>query len=457
MPLRVRLALMYVVLLAAALAVFGLAVYLIAADRIYADLDENLAVRADEVAAAFEPVSAPISRATLDPKLAALDEEAADGAIFQIRDVQGNILYVSSQPGSRSLPAPREATYTERTLVTGEIEGRRLRVLYRPIGRDGQGLGGVEVAEPLDHADDSVSRIRDFLTGGGLAILFVAGVSSYAFARRALAPIRGVSRLASDIERTADFSRRLHEPRAAGEMKELITTFNLMIGRVERTFQAQRAFLADSSHELRRPLAVLRMNIDILNDPALPPDQREVCLQEIRAEAETLTRLLADLLLLSREGGQAFDRAFVDYSSLCNEAMARLRTQDERHDLRSSVAAGVGVMGDKERLAQMVWNLLDNATRYTPDGGRIELRLRRLDGLVRLEVEDTGIGISKDELPLIFERFYRAPRARATGAEGSGLGLSIVKHVAEAHGGALAVSSQPDHGTVITVDMPAPV
>jgi signal transduction histidine kinase len=230
-----------------------------------------------------------------------------------------------------------------------------------------------------------------------------------------------------------------------------------MIGRVERALEAHRAFLADSSHELRRPLTVLRMNIDILNDPALPPEQREVCLREIRREAETMSRLLSDLLLLSREGAQAFDRALVDYTSLCKDAMARLRTQDNRHDLRSNVAEGVGVVGDKERLAQMLWNLLDNAARYTPDEGRIEMRLLRLDSLARLEVEDTGMGISEDDLPHIFDRFYRSQLARATGADGVGLGLSIVKHVAEAHGGGVKVDSQPGRGTTFTVDLPAAV
>jgi len=197
------------------------------------------------------------------------------------------------------------------------------------------------------------------------------------------------------------------------------------------------------------------MNVDILNDPALPPEEREACLREIGREAETMSRLLSDLLLLSREGRQAFDRALVDYTSLCKNAMARLRTQDTRHDLQSNVAEGIGVIGDKERLAQMLWNLLDNAARYTPDGGRIELKLLRSNSVARLVVEDTGMGISEDELSNVFDRFYRSRQAQATGTDGAGLGLSIVKHVAEAHGGAVAVSSRVGRGTTFTVDLPA--
>jgi signal transduction histidine kinase len=446
----------YIVLLAVALGIFSLAAYLIAANRIYAYVDDNLTVRAEGLVAAIVPLGASISQEDIARGRTALDEEASAGAIFQVRDSNGDVLYASSQPGSLSLPSP-QSNAGERSFLTSEIRGRRLRVLYQPIVRDAQVLGSMEVAESLHPVDEALSQIRNVFVGGGLAVLFLAGISSYWFAGRALYPVREVSRLARDIERTTDFSQRLGEPRTRGEMRELVATFNAMIGRVERTLQAHRAFLADSSHELRRPLTVLRMNIDILNDPALPSEEREACLREVRREAETMSHLLSDLLLLSREGAQAFDRTFVDYASLCKEAMARLRTQDSRHELRSNVAEGVGVMGDKERLAQMLWNLLDNAARYTPDGGRIELRLLRSDSLARLEVEDTGIGISEDELSSIFDRFYRSQRARETGADGVGLGLSIVKHVAEAHGGAVRVSSQPGRGTTFTVDLPAAV
>ena len=457
MSLRTRLAFVYVVLLAVALGVFSLAAYLIAGNRIYAYVDDNLTVRAEGLVAALQPLDAPISQEDIARNRAALDEEASAGAIFQVRDPQGDVLYASAQPGSLSLPLPQGADAAKAVFQTSEIRERRLRVFYQPIVRDGRTLGAVDVAESLHQADEALNQIRNVFIAGGVAVLILTSASAYWFAGRALDPVREVSRLARDIERTADFSSRLGEPRARGEMRELVATFNAMIGRVERTLQAQRAFLADSSHELRRPLTVLRMNIDILKDPGLPPQEREVCLREIGREAETMSRLLADLLLLSREGAQAFDKALVDYTSLCKEAMARLRIQDNRHELRSNVAEGVGVIGDKERLAQMLWNLLDNAARYTPDGGHIELRLLRLEDSARLEVEDTGIGISEEELPHIFDRVYRSQQAQATGVDGVGLGLAIVKHVAEAHGGGVRVSSQPGRGTTFTVDLPGAV
>jgi signal transduction histidine kinase len=144
----------------------------------------------------------------------------------------------------------------------------------------------------------------------------------------------------------------------------------------------------------------------------------------------------------------------VDCSSICEQAAVRLRSQDDRHELATEIETEVRVQGDEQRLGQMVWNLLANAKQYTPTGGRIQLRLQRLDGLARLEVQDTGIGISEEDLPHIFDRFYRADDARAIHSDGDGLGLAIVKYVVEAHDGSIKVTSQTGGGTTFVVDLP---
>jgi len=454
MPLRVRLTLLYIVLLALALAAFGLLVYLIAAKRIYDGVDDSLSVQAEAVESLLEPFDGPLSHEDISRNRLELDDEASAGAVFQIRSLDGRILYSLPQPVNRDLPLPRNAGPKEPKFFSRKVGGQRLRILYQPIVRDGQALGSVEVGQSLRETDAALDEIRYVFLSGGLAVLLITSVSAYALAGRALDPVRQLSRLARDIEQTTDFSRRLSGPRAGGEMRELIATFNAMIERVERTLAGQRTFLADSSHELRRPLTVLRTNIDILSDTALPTEEREACLREMRTEAEAMSHLLSDLLLLSREEAQAIGRASVDYTSLCEEAMARLRAQDDRHELRADAAPGVRVLGDRERLAQMLWNLLENARQYTPDGGRIELRLRRADGFARVEVQDTGIGILEEDLPHIFERFYRGQSARANHTDGAGLGLAIVKYVAEAHGGIITVSSQPGRGTTFVVNLP---
>jgi two-component system OmpR family sensor kinase len=453
MSLRLRLTLLYLAFLAVALVAFGVAAYMVAAKRVYDNLDDSLSARVQTVDSSLEGLSGPLSEQDIDRSRWELDRQASTDIIFQIRDPDGRVLY-SSQPANRELPVPKRLSPGKETVSSRSVEGRRLRVLYQPIVRDGQTLGSLVAGQSLQETDEALDQIRMVFIFGGLAVLLLTSAPTYALARRALKPVRQVSQLARDIERTADFSRRLPTPRGGGEMRELVATFNAMIDRVEQALLTQRTFLADSSHELRRPLTVLRTNVDILNDPSLPAEEREACLREMRAEAAAMSRLLSDLLLLSREEKQAIREAPIDYSSLCEQAAAELRAQDVGHRTIVEVTPKLRVLGDRERLAQMLWNLLENAAQYTPDGGRIELHLRPVNGFARVEVQDTGIGIGEEDLPHVFDRFYRAQGARAIREEGVGLGLAIVKYVAEAHGGMVTVSSRPGRGTTFSVDIP---
>ncbi len=455
MPLRLRLTLVYVVLLAGSLAALSLSVYTITASRISDSVDERLKLQGSAVILALTPIDPPLSVETMrENQWLRLDNEASSGILFQVRSLDESVVYSSFPPGSLNLPLPDMATLEKPTLVTATVRGQRFRIQYQPITEGGETLGSVVTGQSLKDRDEALNQIRTTLIFGGIVVLLITNVPAYLLAGRVLEPVRRVSRLARDIERTADFSRRVPASAAGDEMAELTGTFNSMIKRVERTLETQKAFLADSSHELRRPLTVLRTNIDILRDPSLSTEERGVCLREMRAEAEAMSRLLSDLLLLSREGRQEIAKAPVDWSSACEEAAARLRAQDSRHELVAKIKAGARIEGDEKRLGQMLWNLLENAAEYTPEGGRIELRLRLLDGLARLEVRDTGIGISEEDLPHIFDRFYRGQEARATSSEGSGLGLAIVKYIVEAHDGTVKVTSQPGRGTTFVVDLP---
>jgi heavy metal sensor kinase len=451
--LRLRLTVLYLGFLAIALVAFGVVAYVIAAKNVYDNLDDSLSVRVQTVDSSLAAAAGPLSEQDIDSSRRDLERETSGDVIFQIRGLDGRLLY-SSQPTSRELPLPKNVSTAGPTFTSRKVQGRRLRILYQPVTRNGQTLGSVVAGQSLQETDEALDEIRKVFIFGGLAVLLLTTGPTYALARRALNPVRQVSQLARDVERTADFTRRLPTPRGGGEMKELVATFNAMIDRVEQALVAQRSFLADSSHELRRPLTVLRTDIDILNDPSLPAEEREACFQEMRAEAEAMSRLLSDLLLLSREEKQAIGEAPVDYSSLCEQAAARLRAQDVRHQTIVEVTPRLRVRGDRERLAQMLWNLLENAVQYTPDGGRIELHLRHVNGFARVEVHDTGIGIAEKDMPHVFDRFYRGQGARAVREDGVGLGLAIVKYVAEAHGGMASVSSQPGRGTTFSVDIP---
>jgi signal transduction histidine kinase len=455
MPLRLRLTIVYVLLLAGSLAGLSLVVYLVTSDRISESVDDELRLQGDAVITALLPIDPPLSAETMrENQWLRLDEEKASGIIFQLASLDGRVLYSSFPPGSPEFPELTTGNPPESFLATTDIQEERFRLQYQPIIQDNQVLGGVVTGQSLKDTDEALNQIRSTLIFGGLGVVLVTNVAAYVLARRVLDPVRRVSRLARDIERTADFSRRVPASAAGDEMAELTATFNSMIERVERMLEAQKSFLADSSHELRRPLTVLRTNIDILRDPSMPAEEREACVREMRTEAEIMSRLISDLLLLSREGRQEIEHAPVDCSSICEQAAARLRAKDDRHDLVTGIAAGIRVQGDAKRLGQMLWNLLQNAAQYTPAGGRIELRLERLDGLARLEVRDTGIGISEEDLPHIFDRFYRTEQARTFHTEGDGLGLAIVKYIVEAHDGSVHVTSQPGRGTTFVINLP---
>lgn len=455
MSLRLRLTLIYIVLLAIGLAAFGLVVYLIAARSIYEGVDDSLRVRADAVESALQPIRGGLSEEDIALNRSELDNEAAAGVIFEIRSTDARVLYSSLPSASPDLPLPRHVIPNGQRFATRKVQGQRFRLLYRPLYRDGDLVGSIEAGQSLKETDAALDEIRNVSVFGGLAVVLLINVPAYLLAGRALRPVRQVSQLARQVEQTADFSRRLPARRGGGEMAELTATFNAMIERVERTLVAQRAFLADSSHELRRPLTVIRANIDLLNNPALPPEERDACLQEMRTEAEAMSRLLADLLFLSREEAQAIERSLVDVTQLCQQAAARLRAQDANHTLVADLAPGIQVLGDSARLSQMLWNLLENAAQYTPEGGRIELRLTHTNGVARVELRDSGIGISEADLPHVFDRFYRGEAARMARPDGTGLGLAIVRFVAEAHGGRASVRSEPGAGTAFTVELPA--
>ncbi|HEU4759631.1 MAG TPA: HAMP domain-containing sensor histidine kinase [Dehalococcoidia bacterium] len=453
MPVRVRLTILYVILLALALSTASVGGYVIAERRIYGSLDDSLRVRSEALVKTFQDVQAPLTAADIVAKRAELEEQSSADLVFQIRDSGGSVLYSSTQPASGSLPAS-DRPDARPHFSTREAKGQDLRILYQPLSLGGLRVGTIEVAQSLKTTKAALSEIRDVFIVTGIALAVLTSVSAYTLAGNALRPVRQVSALAREIESTATFSRRLDVPKTRDEVSELIMTFNAMIQRVEQTLLDQRSFLADSSHELRRPLTVIRTNIDVLASAGLPDDERRQCVQEMGGQAELMSKLLADLLLLARERSQTISRTPLDFAALCEEAVSRQRARDDRHELIASVDERVRLTGDRERLAQMVSNLLDNAAQYTPEGGQIELRLRRLDGRARLEVSDTGIGIPQEDIRRVFDRFYRGEGARAAYAEGVGLGLAIVKYVAEAHGGAVGAKSEPGKGSRFTVDLP---
>ena len=325
-----------------------------------------------------------------------------------------------------------------------DVEGTRVRVLTQ---RAGPNLA-VQLARPLTEVDDALANLRLGLALGSLAVIALAAFLARYATRHAVRPVTDLTETAEHVARTRDLSRRI-EAEGGDELSRLAASFNTMLEALDDSQRSQRRLVADASHELRTPLTSLRTNLEVLGKPgALPEADRERLRADLVAQIEELGELVGDLIELARDGersGEPHEELRLD--ELVGDAVERAR----RHapavafttDLEPCVTTGA-----RGRLDRAVANLLDNAAKWSPPGGTVEVALR--DG--ELTVRDHGPGIATDDLPHVFDRFYRATAAR--GRAGSGLGLAIVRHVAEGHDGTVRAEAAPGGGALLRLALP---
>ncbi len=460
MSIRVRLTLWYVGLLAIVLLLFGLLLYWVLYRSLMAEVDRTLMARAQQVARFIQVdrVSSLFSgRVRLVPRV---DPLSSPGVFLQVLDTNGNVLDRSSNLGQDFLPRdPRIITANQRLqsmLYTVDTGGSRLRVLSAPLVVGSSVVGIVQVGASLRDIDATLQRLAYLLAGGiGLSLALAAFIGAF-MARAALNPIDRVTRTALHITRAEDLSRRIEGVEVQDEVGRLASTFNEMLDRIEGLFRTQQRFIADISHELRTPLTTVRGNLDLLRRMGRAQDEATaVSLDAIESETERMSRLVEDLLLLAQaDAGVVLRREPVHLESLLLEIYRQARLIADGLEVTLGHEDQVVVPGDPDRLKQLFLNLVDNAVKYTPKGGRVTLSWQREDGWVRVDVSDTGVGIPPEDLPHIFERFYRVDKARSREKGGTGLGLSIAQWIAQAHGGRIEVESRVGQGTTFTVWLP---
>jgi len=431
------------------LAGFAVTVNFLASNRIYGSLDDGLEAQANSIIATL-PVGT-VDATQIQNSRQALETEEAAGLLFQIRDSSGRVLYSSFRGSQDVLPAGK--SLNEQAVYERKVAQQQLRLLHMPIDSASHGGGSIVVGRSMNETDEALTEIRGTLLIGGIFALVLTSLPAYFIAGRALDPIREVSRVARRVERTSDFSQRLVKRPTRDEIGELTETFNDLIQRIEQTLAAHSRFLAEASHELRRPLTILRTNLYILRDPELPEIDRAACLERMSREASAMTSLVGDLLLLNRDRAQSLERATVDLSRLCREESSRMQSAEPTASWEVDIMPDLMIEGDAQRLQQVIRNLLENAINYSPDGGVVGVSLVKQKGRARLSVRDSGIGIDAEDLPRIFDRFYRGTEASRVHREGIGLGLSIVKYVVEGLGGDISVESRSD-GTTFIVELP---
>jgi heavy metal sensor kinase len=390
------------------------------------------------------------------PELATLDK------FFQIFGPTGQITIQSPNIKSREIPLSRTAfeaalagqTTFESTRFSGEPP---IRLISVPVRHGGSLVNIVRVGTSLQPLEETLHRLLIILLiTMPLALLASLG-GGWFLAGRALRPVEAITQAAERIA-GGDLTQRLSVSTAQDEIGRLAGTFNAMIGRLEASFQQVRQFTSDASHELRTPLTVLKGETELaLRRPRSADDYRLV-LESSLEEVDRMSRIVDELLFLSRAdlGEIKMESRPVRLDQIFDD----LKRQAEvlGHEQAVHIVAGlsepVTIAGDDMRLRELLLNLLDNAIKYSPRGGRVEMSLMKQNGAARLSISDHGIGMSREEQAHIFDRFYRTDAARAHTKKGTGLGLAICKWIVDAHHGTIDVDSEPNKGSVFTVTLP---
>ena len=361
----------------------------------------------------------------------------SSGAVWAPPD-EGGLL--AADIAAKQVAAGRHGSY----YAVSKLDGVRAMVYTTPLA---PGLA-VQLAVPLATVDQEVTSV-----GTTLALLSVIGVglaalAGWAVARAGLAPVGRLAAVAEDVSATGDPGRRVDVHRA-DELGRLAASFNTMLGALQRSLSAQRQLVSDASHELRTPLTSLRLNAELLAaEPGLPePDRREV-LDRVVAQVAELGQLVASVTELARDESQPGPLGEVGLHRVVEASLAGAR-RDWPQTVFTAELEPWPVTGSPDSLQIAVRNLLDNAAKFGPPGVQVEVYLRAGE----LTVRDHGPGIAPADLPHVFDRFYRAPSAR--GVPGSGLGLSIVRQVAERHGGSVEAQAAPGGGTLVRLRLPA--
>ena len=323
------------------------------------------------------------------------------------------------------------------------VGSTEVRVLTTPIG----GGYALQVARPLDEMHGVLARLGVLLFGVSLGGVALAVALGRGVARTALTPVELLTQAAERVAETRDLAHRIDQT-GDDELGSLAASFNQMLEALDGSLRAQRQLVADASHELRTPLTSLRTNIEVLaRAEDLPDEERAKILSDVTMQLDELTGLLGDLIELARGVEPAFSQEDVRLDTLVVQTVERVQVRFPDLRFVTEVEPSM-VMGTPERLHRAIGNLLDNAAKWSPEGAEVDVRVTGTE----VSVRDHGPGIEPEDLPHVFDRFYRAPSAR--GKPGSGLGLAIVLQIAEAHGGTVAVENAEGGGARFTMRLP---
>lgn len=464
MAIRWRLTLLNALIMGAILLIAGFFLFFLLRGALLSGVKDTAKNRAVELAQDVEEESG--QDLLLDEGDA--DELALDGVFAVVRDSEGRILdqtvELESDEGANDTIWREALESGQPTGGTAKLsQGDASDYVYAvPVAPPYGSARVVEAGKSYEPAEEVIGTLTSVLVGGALVAFLLSVCGAYLLARAALSPVEAVVDSVREITEGALSKRLPVAPHKGDEIGRLTTTINGLLARLEEAFARlkealarQRRFAADASHELRTPLTSISGYAQLIEGSPTDPRVISESVAAIRRESEHMRELVEILLALARgDEDVSLDPEFCDLGAVAEEAV-----ESARAAAKEKVAIGYAppehpiiVFSDRGRVRQAVSILLDNAVKYTAEGGRVAVTVHQSEEQAKIEVSDTGIGISEDQLPLVFERFHQADEARASG--GAGLGLAIARQIAEAHGGTIEAKSSLGEGSTFTLLLP---
>jgi len=455
--IRFRLATLYAVILTLTLGAVGVGMWWAVRQSIHDTVDSDLRGRLAAMRGFLSKQAAEGEAGKLGEELEEQSALLPAGAYFRIADREGRWIYRSKGTEGWSPQLPQDEPLTERGKAqTVVVNGDPVRVLTAPAPG-----GVIQIGIPIDEFFDMLEDFGWTMALASPLLLLVASASGYWMSRRALEPVDEIARTAELIS-AQNLTQRLPLRGTGDELDRLSGTLNGMFERLESSFRRMAQFTADASHELRTPVAIIRTTAELARSRPRAAEEYERVLGLISAESERTSTLIEDLMVLARAdaGASQLTMEPVNVAEVLRDVSSDVKVLADSAgvQLQARESVPVFIAGDEHALRRLFLALLDNAIRYTPRGGKVDVSLSvgrsGEKSTATVEVKDTGAGIPANDLPHVFERFYRAAKDRARHTGGTGLGLSIAQWIAAQHGGEIVVESEPGIGSTFRVRLP---
>jgi heavy metal sensor kinase len=452
-----RLAAWYFLVFACGLGAFSVGAWFAMRASLYHAIDDELLDRVGGVATFMNLQIASLSVPEIRDEFREHSVLGPGGDLFQVCDSRGQWLYRSVPLENENVPIELPDRLKQPRFENMQLQQHLLRFYSQRIVVDGKPYS-VQVASLMNEGLEALERFKLVLLLAAPLLLIAASAGGYWLSTRALAPVDQISRAAQriGIENLAD---RLEVPHTGDQLQRLSETLNATFARLEASVLRMKQFTADASHELRAPISLIRTTAEIaVQRDRTAPEYREA-LTEILEESERTSQVVDSLMLLARadSGKEMLECVPADACAVVRGAIEQGEklARSQGIEFKASVPVDpISIQADSDALRRAVLILLDNAVKYTPTGGSVKVDLAKEGGFAVVSVTDTGIGIAKDDIAHVFDRFWRADKVRSRGQGGAGLGLSIATGIADAHQGSLAVDSVPGRGSVFSLRVP---